>query len=65
MKCPHCDYVDGEYVKEENSNRRVRVNGSEGAFYELPVKLERNGDYGQSQTAYLYACPTCTKTFIE
>ncbi len=65
MKCPHCDYVDNEYVKEENTTKHVRVNGSEGAFYELPVKLERESDYGRTQTAYLYACPACRKTFIE
>ncbi len=65
MKCPHCLYVDREYVKDEKTNTLVCVEGSEGAFYELPVELERNDEYYRPQRKYLYACPDCNKTFIQ
>lgn len=72
MKCPHCDYehrpeptwddVKSEYLYDE-------VFGRKGAFYKMPVKLERirhknEYDY-DSDPVYLHACPSCMKTFVE
>lgn len=60
MECPHCKYTHG-YTLDEN------VTGTEGDFYHSPVKLERPGDnyHGIDDTARLYGCPACFKTFIQ
>lgn len=55
MKCPHCEYRD-----RDDEYKRI---GDE--FYELPVQMEQQQDYGQHRRAYLYACPECGKAFIE
>jgi predicted RNA-binding Zn-ribbon protein involved in translation (DUF1610 family) len=63
MKCPHCGYAHGsEWVDDDP----VDVKGECGDFYELPLEVSRTSLYNYSkQTRTLYACPSCTKTFIE
>ena len=52
MKCPHCEYFDKE------------IDGDDGDFYRLPIKMEREESYRTEQRC-LYACPKCGKTFID
>ncbi len=60
MKCPHCNYEDGF-----NNDTLKTAEGESGDFYELPVKMERT-EYGfQTRRVSLYACPECSKTFID
>lgn len=58
MKCTYCDYIDG-WDPETNQSFR----GTEGDFFEHPVKMERNKGYHTDRTT-LYGCPNCFKTFI-
>jgi len=60
MKCPHCEYSDG--VDPEQNYKKI--DGDSGAFYRLPVKVEREENYRTEQKT-LFACPKCGKTFIE
>lgn len=58
MKCPHCGYHhgwDSETLKD--------IEGDEGEFYRLPIKLERQY-YRQKDEINLCGCPSCKKTFI-
>lgn len=59
MKCPHCDYFQGN----DWDNGGKYVEGEHGDFWELPVKMER-GTW-RPETTRLYACPCCNKTFID
>ena len=61
MKCPHCEYKEGEF----NIDLCEMVGGEEGDFYRMPVKLERTHQYDNyDEVAYLIGCPKCLKTFI-
>ena len=59
MICPHCGYLDGW-----SSETCSRTNGVSGSFYKLPVKLERQ-EHWETERTSLYACPECSKTFID
>lgn len=60
MKCPYCEYEYGWcWVNDDY----IEVGGEHGEFYELPVEFKRYDRY-TSQTRTLYACPSCSKTFI-
>jgi predicted RNA-binding Zn-ribbon protein involved in translation (DUF1610 family) len=59
MKCPHCGYLSGW-----EGERLDVVQGKKGAFYSLPVKVERDDSYRLDQKL-LYACPSCGIAFIE
>ncbi len=61
MKCPHCEYEHGFTWVGDNY---TRIEGEHGDFYELPVEVKRYNGYSE-QSKYLYACPSCSKTFIE
>lgn len=68
MECPHCNYRKGYYWDEDdNYVEAINEGRDKGDFWSLPVKLERNeNSYSfQNAQASLYACPKCTKTFIE
>lgn len=62
MKCPHCNYEDGWSSELCNA-----IEGSEGEFYRLPIKLERKSIYYERMhdVVSLHACPSCMKTFVE
>lgn len=60
MKCPHCGYEHGWSGESLN-----KIQGKAGEFYILPVQLERDRSYGGVDRQQLYACPECTKTFID
>jgi predicted Zn-ribbon and HTH transcriptional regulator len=59
MECPHCKYKHG-YDYHEDKN----FDGSEGDFYELPVKMERDGYDFRREEVRVYGCPKCKITFI-
>jgi hypothetical protein len=60
MECPHCHYTHGW------SNELCKsITGHDGEFYKLPIKLERNKESWGTDEEYLYACPSCYKTFID
>lgn len=63
MKCPHCDYFQGN----DWDNDGEYVEGEQGDFWELPVKMERRDPYHRFDivAARLFACPCCKKTFIS
>lgn len=62
MKCPHCNYIYGYCF-----DMQEEIKQDEGDFFKLPVRMERDSDsfYSSQDTRNLYACPKCTKTFIE
>lgn len=68
MICPHCNYKHGyhwENLGEDPvSSEFVETKGIEGGFYQSPIKMERNNDYGYDDRVNLYGCPSCFKTFI-
>jgi hypothetical protein len=73
MKCPHCEYEHDRYAgvfNDATGEYENKLLGEHGDFYKLPVVLERDYDTGRHepfvrQTAKLYACPSCTKTFVK
>jgi len=61
MKCPHCSYRDGYQADTQED-----IHGEKGAFYSLPVKMERTSeDYGPDEVRRLYACPSCGIALID
>jgi hypothetical protein len=64
MKCPHCNYIDG-YDLDENDNY-IETVGEDGCFWELPVKMEQQKAFYSDghRLAKLLACPSCLMTFI-
>ena len=61
MKCPHCGYHHG-WCGETMAS----IEGERGTFYHLPVELERQAKYTcAKERINLYACPSCSKTFID
>jgi len=60
MKCPHCNYEHGYNLTKDKD-----FNGSKGNFYELPIKMERDGYDFRLEKAHLYGCPECEKLFIR
>jgi hypothetical protein len=59
MKCPHCEYEDVKYTDDGE------VFGSEGKFYTLPIKLEREeGFHYHLEKRQLYGCPNCDMVFM-
>lgn len=69
MECPHCKYQHGfSWYKTESQDEKEfkNVNGEDGEFYRLPVKMQRGNRYGyDDEFETLYACPSCSKTFID
>lgn len=72
MKCPHCGYTHGTVWVPRSENEvdgpedLVTVQGSSGSFYkQYEILLKREEQYDSHQEKYLYACPSCTKTFIN
>jgi len=67
MICPHCEYEHGYGDGRHDDGSYKKVIGSEGDFYRLPITLTRDGDnyHGIDETAGLYGCPACNKTFIQ
>lgn len=59
MKCPHCEYESGW-----SSEKQEVVEGKCGEFYELPVHMTRPYFYYEEKVK-LFACPDCSKTFVE
>lgn len=59
MKCPHCDYITGW-----DNDKLESVDGKEGDFWNLPIKVERSSMYVDERAA-LFGCPKCKKTFIQ
>ena len=60
MECPHCKY------KYEFDHEKKYYTGEHGAFYESPIKVEREGEryYGPDQVG-VFACPACKILFID
>lgn len=56
MKCPHCDYENGW-----SQEKAEHLEGNKGKFYKLSLPMTRRDD----QLETLYACPNCSKTFIN
>ena len=59
MKCNSCGYENG-WVPEKLDV----VEGEHGEFYQLPIEMIRNGQYG-TQTAEVYPCPVCGNMQID
>lgn len=55
MKCPYCNYFHGWNPEEQEYEE-----GDKGVFYELPIQVERFGDFMK-----VYGCPACRKIFME
>lgn len=60
MICPSCSYEDGYSYTEH-----AIVRGSEGEFFELPIKLEREGQYSPVERKNVMGCPKCNAVFME
>jgi protein-arginine kinase activator protein McsA len=60
MECPHCNYKHGYDYHEDKD-----FTGSEGDFYELPIKMEKDGDNFRREEVHVYGCPKCKITFIK
>lgn len=66
MKCPYCDYIDGEF----NEDFTEVITGSKGRFFSLSGlgMMCRPDEYSynrETECKELHACPNCGKTFIE
>ena len=63
MKCPHCDYVDGE-LDEDGWDL---IKGDKGKFFALSGEgvMFRPCPIYKREYKNLFACPNCGKTFIE
>ncbi len=60
MKCPHC-----EYENWWSSEKLDIVEGDKGEFYQLPVDMTRLPYSYREERVKLFACPNCSKTFVE
>lgn len=72
MKCPNCNYEhkpEPTWDHKKSNYVYDEVYGRVGAFFQMPVKLERvrheNEYHYDDDRVNLYACPSCKKTFIE
>lgn len=62
MKCPHCEYQHG---LDWNEDELENVEGEQGEFWKLTLELERQRGWSPAEKTSLYACPRCSKTFID
>lgn len=62
MKCPHCSY---QYGIDWDDDELLSVEGEQGKFWKLAIQMEREQGWGPTEKTSLYACPGCSKTFIE
>ena len=62
MKCPHCGYEHGSIWNPETMTSN-KVNGEEGDFYELPIKL-RKETFGDVYEKVVIGCPKCKIVFM-
>lgn len=55
--CPHCSYKETENKYDRDS----------GNFWKLTnnICLERDTDFFEVQSAYIYGCPSCKKLFVK
>lgn len=58
MKCPHCGYINGWDADSMNT-----IKGSEGYFYCLPIKMEKEAGW-ETTRKEVYGCPSCNKIFM-
>ena len=62
MKCPHCAYEHtyAEWDKSEGEYKRDVI-GNYGGFWTHPVRMTAD----DHPDIWMYACPSCMKTFVE
>ena len=65
MKCSYSQYEHG-YNTDTTRKQTLEIAGEEGDFFKLLVELQRDSLYYNSkEVRFLYACPSCSKTFID
>ena len=66
MKCPHCEYEYQDAHYNYEGTYLFPASGEEGKFYRLDAPMKRHvKDSSAQEFAYIYACPSCMKTFVE
>lgn len=62
MKCPTCNYEDMTMTYTDNGY----IEGSEGNFYMLPIKMERDSNWPPFiERASVFGCPKCSTIFMD
>ena len=59
MICPSCSYEDGY----SHTEMKI-IEGNDGKFFELPIQLERDGQYALVRKGVM-GCPKCNAVFME